>query len=132
MNIQGQQQGRVKWFNNKNGFGFITLVGNEDFQQEDDDVNDIFVHHSAINVSKDQYRYLVEGEYVSFTIESTDNNSSHKYQASDVRGISGGMLMCETREENKLKNPQTKPTRISGKPRVRQRGSGPRQSRVEH
>ena len=132
MNIQGQQQGRVKWFNNKNGFGFITLVSGDTFENEEED-NDIFVHHSAINVKSDQYRYLVEGEYVSFSIESTDNNSTHKYQASNVRGICGGMLMCETREENKQKNPQSKqPTRISGKSRVRQRGSGPRSNSVEH
>ena len=130
MNIQGQQQGRVKWFNNKNGFGFITLIGEHDFT---DNVDDIFVHHSAINVSKDQYRYLVEGEYVSFIIEAT-TEGTHKYQASQVRGICGGMLMCETREENKQKSSQSRnqrSVRINNKPRVRQHGGGPRQSSVE-
>tara|TARA_Y100000389_G_scaffold114318_1_gene111502 strand:+ start:2461 stop:2853 length:393 start_codon:yes stop_codon:yes gene_type:complete len=130
MNIQGQQQGRVKWFNNKNGFGFITLIGDHGFT---DNVDDIFVHHSAIIVSKDQYRYLVEGEYVSFTIETTDEGT-HKYQASQVKGICGGMLMCETREENKQKTSNTgqqRSIRINNKPRVRQHGSGPRQTSVE-
>ena len=52
--------GRVKWFNNKAGYGFITVT---DGAQSG---SDIFVHHSAINVENQQYKYLVQGEYVEF------------------------------------------------------------------
>ena len=82
--------GRVKWFNNKSGYGFITSSDGED----------VFVHHSAIKVSQEQYRYLVQGEYVEYT-QTDVANSNHKYQAGDVKGINNGKLMCETRHESR-------------------------------
>ena len=51
-------QGRVKWFNEKKGFGFIEV---------DDQDKDVFVHHSAI--SMEGFRTLAEGQRVSFDIE---------------------------------------------------------------
>ena len=93
--------GRVKWFNNKTGFGFITIVGgNEQFK----DASEIFAHHSAIKVSQEQYRYLVEGEYVEFSVSSTASGD-HKFQAADVRGVKGGKLFCETRYEQRASAP---------------------------
>lgn len=87
--------GRVKWFNNKSGYGFITI-------QEGKDANtDIFVHHTSLKVVNDQYRYLVEGEYVDFDLEET-SSGNHKVQAVSVCGIRGGKLMCETRRDLKL------------------------------
>jgi CspA family cold shock protein len=92
--------GRVKWFNNKTGFGFISVVGgNDDYK----DASEIFVHHSAIKVSQEQYRYLVEGEYVEFSVVTTESGV-HKFQAGDVRGVKGGMLFCETRHEHRSTN----------------------------
>jgi cold shock CspA family protein len=89
--------GRVKWFNNKTGFGFITIVGgNEQFK----DASEIFAHHSAIKVSQEQYRYLVEGEYVEFSVSNTASGN-HKFQAADVRGVKDGKLFCETRHEQR-------------------------------
>jgi cold shock CspA family protein len=89
--------GRVKWFNNKTGFGFITIVGgNEQIK----DASEIFAHHSAIKVSQEQYRYLVEGEYVEFSVSNTASGD-HKFQAADVRGVKGGKLFCETRNEQR-------------------------------
>ena len=52
--------GKVKWFDNKKGFGFITDEGGQD----------IFVHHTAIQ-SKG-YRTLNEGETVSYEIIPSD------------------------------------------------------------
>jgi CspA family cold shock protein len=49
--------GVVKWFSNKKGYGFI--------EQEEGD--DIFVHHSAINMQG--FRTLAEGDRVSFEVE---------------------------------------------------------------
>ena len=86
--------GRVKWFNNRAGFGFVTVL---DGDKKD---SDVFVHHSGVNVSTEQYKYLVQGEYVSFTVKESDNQE-HPFQAGDVTGVMGGKLMCETRAENK-------------------------------
>lgn len=90
----GNTLGRVKWFNGRKGFGFVTTVGT-------DTPTDVFVHHSNVMVSREQYKYLVEGEYVSFNVSEASEDSDHKYQATDVRGVCGGMLMCETRDENR-------------------------------
>jgi cold shock CspA family protein len=84
--------GRVKWFNNKAGYGFITVT---DGSQSG---SDIFIHHSAISVADQQYKYLVQGEYVSFNMAHT-SSEKHAWQASSVSGINNGKLMCETRNE---------------------------------
>ena len=86
--------GRVKWFNNKTGYGFITVTDGKRSG------NDIFVHHSAINV-EGQYKYLVQGEYVEFTIVDTPSGK-HDCQAGSVNGIKGGKLMCTTRHETNV------------------------------
>jgi len=91
-NIDVRSTGCVKWFNNKTGFGFITATSG------DKTGKDIFVHHSAIKVGSEQYRYLVQGEYVEFTVSNVDTNSKHEFHAVDVSGINGGRLMCETRQ----------------------------------
>jgi cold shock CspA family protein len=83
--------GCVKWFNNKAGYGFITVTDNGE-------PRDVFVHHTAIQVNQSQYKYLVQGEYVELTIIQVENDK-HEMQVSDVRGIKGGKLMCETRNE---------------------------------
>ena len=96
-NDSNRFNGRVKWFNNKAGYGFISIT---DGPQAG---TDIFVHHSAIGVSSEQYKYLVQGEYISFTLTNTENeNDSHKFHATNVLGINGGKLMCETRREFKM------------------------------
>jgi len=88
--------GRVKWFNNKTGYGFITVTSRDSGEF----LNlDVFVHHSAVVVSGQQYKYLVQGEYVEFKL-SEMNSGQHKYQVLNVSGIDGGKLMCETRNEN--------------------------------
>ena len=88
--------GRVKWFNNKTGFGFITPMEGEHKDR------DVFVHHSTIKVSQDQYRYLVLGEYIEFILSKVvDASSKHEFQAADVTGVKGGKLICETRWESR-------------------------------
>ena len=105
--------GRCKWFNSKNGYGFIS------FKNDNGNVNDVFIHHNSIKVNDEQYKYLMIGEYLQFKIVENNNaNEQHKYYASEVCGIDGGKLMCETRKEfrdtrNKFK------TRKSGDEAVR-------------
>jgi CspA family cold shock protein len=48
--------GKVKWFNNTKGFGFITS----------DDGTDFFVHHT--DIMGDGFRTLEEGEAVEFEV----------------------------------------------------------------
>ena len=58
-------QGKVKWFNNAKGFGFINTEAKEG---KDDDGNEIdfFAHFSAIQM--DGYKTLKAGQPVSFEI----------------------------------------------------------------
>lgn len=50
-------RGKVKWFNDAKGYGFISR----------DDGPDVFVHHSAIQA--EGYRSLAEGQEVEFVIK---------------------------------------------------------------
>ena len=61
-------KGKVKWFNNVKGYGFI----------EYENLEDIFVHYSAI--VKEGYKTLKEGEFVDFKLIET----SKGLQAVDV------------------------------------------------
>ena len=126
--------GRVKWFNNKAGYGFVTVVLPKDSDNID---SDIFAHHSGISVSSEQYRYLAQGEYVNFTLISTDEGE-HKFQASNITGIAGGKLMCETRNEQRQTRQEDdddsggerRPQRRRNVQRVRLRGEGVRDEGV--
>jgi len=126
-NTDTQYTGRVKWFNKKSGFGFVTVNGG------DRDGADIFVHHSNLNVDQDQYRYLVQGEYVTFTLGSTDGGD-HEFQAVNVRGVGGGVLMCETQREirefriQRAKERGVSSTRGRGSRRGRGRARGQRRT----
>ena len=109
-------EGRVKWFNNKAGYGFISVIGGEN------DGMDIFAHHSAIQVSEEQYKYLVQGEYLEFNLSNVESKS-HKYQASDIRGVKGGKLLCETRNENRSSAPRSNRSNKSKKTQTRTESS---------
>ena len=65
-------EGTVKWFNDSKGFGFI--------EQENGD--DVFVHHSAIN--SDGFKSLSEGQRVSFEVEQGEKGPA----ATNVTAIS--------------------------------------------
>jgi cold shock CspA family protein len=87
--------GYVKWFNSRYGYGFITATG------EETSYGDVFVHHSEINPKDNgEYKYLVQGEYVSFSLVSLNKEKSkHKYHACNVVGVNGGPLMYETKAQ---------------------------------
>jgi len=52
-------KGKVKWFSNQKGYGFITL----------DSGSDVFVHHNAIQ--GDGFRTLDQDQDVEFDVEAT-------------------------------------------------------------
>ena len=56
-NLELRQTGKVKWFNENKGYGFIL---------SDDGARDIFVHYSEIR--DDGYRTLAEGETVEYEL----------------------------------------------------------------
>lgn len=61
-------QGKVAWFNNAKGYGFLTHPN----------AKDVFCHYTA--VQKDGYKSLSEGDPVKFDIVQGD----HGLQAADV------------------------------------------------
>ena len=72
------QQGTVKWFNAKKGYGFIS----------DEAGKEIFVHFSALNM--DGFKELKDGEKVEFEVVDGEKGS----QAANVSRISQ-INMCE-------------------------------------
>lgn len=67
------RKGRVKWFNNEKGYGFIEIgagVG-----------EDVFVYYSAIE--QEGYKSLKEGDVVEFTLIDTSKGK----QAIDVKQV---------------------------------------------
>ena len=87
--VAERHTGRVKWFNSKTGYGFVTVTDGSKSG------TDVFVHHSSVQVEKEQYRYLVQGEYVQFVLTKM-SDGPHEYQASEVTGVNKGQLMCES------------------------------------
>ncbi len=55
--------GKVKWFNEEKGFGFITA----------DNGNDIFVHYS--DIKSDGFKTLKEADTVMFDVEKGDRGN---------------------------------------------------------
>lgn len=68
--------GKIKWFNNEKGYGFIE--GNND--------EDIFVHYSAIK--QDGYKSLFEGQVVEYELLETTKG----LQAINVKEVSSATV----------------------------------------
>ncbi len=95
----GQYTGNTKWFNDKLGYGFITICDGEEKGK------DIFVHHSGVKPLNSNYKTLRKGEYIQFNI----TNGMNGLQAVDVTGIKGGPLMCDYVTSKRLLPPPYQP-----------------------
>jgi CspA family cold shock protein len=67
----GQVNGKVKWFNEKKGFGFLEQPGG----------SDVFVHYSAI--TSQGFKTLTEGQDVTFDVVEGAKGP----QAANVSGL---------------------------------------------
>ncbi|HSQ34206.1 MAG TPA: cold-shock protein [Peptostreptococcaceae bacterium] len=65
------KKGKVKWFNNEKGYGYIEVEGD----------NDVFVHFSAI--TGEGYKSLEEGQEVEFEVEQGQKGP----QAANVKKV---------------------------------------------
>ena len=65
-------KGKVKWFNDQKGFGFIT---------PDDGSKDLFVHHTSIQATG--FKSLAENQVVEFDVEQSEKGP----RAANVRAL---------------------------------------------
>jgi len=122
--MAAKTNGQVKWFNNKAGYGFITVT-----EGEENTERDIFVHHTEIQVGQSQYKYLVQGEYVSFVLTPVEKEN-YQVHATQVCGINSGKLMCETRNEARSARVQSQPQQ-SRPPRQQSQQQSQRQAQQQ-
>ena len=66
-------RGKVKWFNDAKGFGFIS---------NDDGSGDVFAHFSAIVA--EGFKSLAEGDVVEFDVETSEKGP----KAANIRKVS--------------------------------------------
>jgi len=92
--IVGNCLGQVKWFDNKLGYGFITVLNNNRKG------TDIFVHQTNIFPLETEFRTLMKNEYVSLNISEDD-----KIQALNVTGVLGGSLRCDEPRVSRRRGP---------------------------
>lgn len=105
-NKVGEIIGQCKWFNDKLGYGFITI------QDGNDKGKDIFVHHSGIRPCNSKYKTLKKGEYVNFDVINGENG----LQAVNVTGILGGMLICDVIPSSRIMQTGGMPPRFPMQP----------------
>jgi CspA family cold shock protein len=84
MSSQSRVSGRVKWFDNRKGFGFVNNLSND---------AEVFVHHTGLNSQTGVFRTLYPGEYIEFDLHHDDQ--SNRDYAVNVTGVKGGSLLCE-------------------------------------
>lgn len=85
--------GRVKLFNSRRGFGFITGDVFDPVAAQ----KDYFFHFSSVEPQSDNYYvYLRTNEYVEFELKETDNEDpSKRFVATSITGLNNGPLLMD-------------------------------------
>ena len=78
-----RMQGRIKWLDQRKGYGFI----------ERDDGEDVFVHYSEINM--EGFKTLEDGELVEFEIAQTDRGPQAENVTRLEMGTEQSAEQCE-------------------------------------
>lgn len=112
--------GRVKWFDNRKGFGFVNSLS---------DGSEVFVHHSGLKSATGVFRTLYPGEYIEFEL-TTDSASGRQFAVS-VTGVQGGLLLCENtdtrlmvRRSRPFESSDSTPSEYVPREDTRPRGTG--------
>eukprot|EP00798_Chlamydomonas_sp_ICE-L_P007638 gene7638-792_t len=79
----GELTGQVKWFNDRLGYGFCTVINDSVHKGRD-----IFVHHSGIRPLTSNYKTLRKGEYINLNVMNGHNGRSYAEQ-NEVSVIAG-------------------------------------------
>lgn len=85
--------GRVKFFNSRRGFGFITGDVFDPVAAQ----RDYFFHFASVEPQSDNYKvFLRTNEYVEFELKETDNtDSSKRFVATAITGLNNGPLLMD-------------------------------------
>lgn len=108
-----RQSGRVKWFDNRKGYGFVNNLSNN---------AEVFVHHTGLKSQNGVFRTLFPGEYIEFDIFHDSQTQPYRDYAINVTGVQGGSLLCEN-QGTRLMVRRSRPTSSSGTP-SRQQSTG--------
>ena len=85
----GSEVGRVQWFDQKKGYGFVKLI-----TLSSDRVNeDIFFHFTSIN-SINTFKKVYPGEYVCFDFVESEG----RWKCSNITGLYGNKLLIDNDE----------------------------------
>jgi CspA family cold shock protein len=88
-NIIGKYIGCVKWFNKSKGYGFVKIISDSQWKNQD-----LFLHFS--NIKAENYKVVYPGEYISLDV--IHDAEKNKNICSNVTGVMGNKLLIENEE----------------------------------
>ena len=88
----GAEVGKIIWFDQKKGFGFIRIINPESEYH----LKELFVHYTSIE-SQNRFKKLYPGENVSLTVSknSGEVTEGKEFVTSNVTGLYGNELLVD-------------------------------------
>ena len=88
----GSEVGKVVWFDQKKGYGFIKVVGPESEYSS----KEIFFHFTSIQ-STNTFKKVYPGEYVSFNVVKNDEEvkEGREVKCDNITGVYGDKLLID-------------------------------------